>query len=75
MMTDQADSNKLLSAGAVKRRYGDISDMTLWRWLKNNALKFPRPIQINRRRYWQIDELVTWELRQPRSVAKLIDDR
>jgi len=44
----------------VRDRYR-VSDMTIWRWLHDDELKFPRPTVINRRRYWLIEELERWE--------------
>jgi predicted DNA-binding transcriptional regulator AlpA len=44
----------------VRDRY-HVSDMTLWRWMRSPKLKFPHPTVINRRRYWLLDELETWE--------------
>jgi predicted DNA-binding transcriptional regulator AlpA len=49
-----------LPAAAVRARYG-VSDMTLWRWLRNEALGFPTPIRINQRRFWKLAELESWE--------------
>jgi len=49
-----------LPAGAVRARYG-VSDMSLWRWLRDEALGFPAPIRINRRRFWKLAELEAWE--------------
>jgi predicted DNA-binding transcriptional regulator AlpA len=49
-----------LPAGAVRARYG-VSDMSLWRWLRDDALGFPAPIRINRRRFWKLAELEAWE--------------
>jgi hypothetical protein len=40
-----------LTAGQVRGRYG-ITDMTLWRWLRDPELGFPQPVTIRRRRYW-----------------------
>jgi hypothetical protein len=48
----------------VKRRYGDVSDMALWRWLHNPKVNFPKPTIINRRRYWRVAELEAWERRR-----------
>lgn len=53
--------NEYLTASNVRKRYGDISDMTLWRWLNDPKLHFPRPIVINRRRLFPRAELETWE--------------
>ena len=44
----------------VRQRY-DVSDMTIWRWLHNDELQFPKPTIINRRRYWLLEELEAWE--------------
>lgn len=49
-----------LAAARVRRRYG-ISDMTLWRWLADARIAFPRPIYIGRRRYWRLADLTAWE--------------
>ena len=46
-------SERLLTAKAVMARFGGITTMTLWRWLKDENLTFPRPIYIGRRRYFQ----------------------
>jgi hypothetical protein len=50
-----------LPAAQVKRRYGDITDMTLWRWLHDKALGFPQPAEIAGRRYWRLSELQRFE--------------
>jgi predicted DNA-binding transcriptional regulator AlpA len=44
----------------VHDRY-NVSEMTIWRWLHNAELKFPKPTVINRRRYWLLEELEQWE--------------
>lgn len=56
-----------LSSAAVRARYGGRSDMTLWRWLADDELGFPKPIRIQRRRFWRLSELQEWETRQARS--------
>lgn len=52
--------HKLVSATSVRNDLGGISDMTLWRWLNNPALNFPKPIYITRRRYWRDVEVSAW---------------
>jgi predicted DNA-binding transcriptional regulator AlpA len=42
----------LMTAAQVRAEFGGISDMTLWRWLKDEELDFPQPIVINGRRYF-----------------------
>ena len=56
----------LLPARKTQQRY-DIADRTLDRWLAAPALNFPRPVVINRRRYFRIRELQAWE--RQRAVA------
>jgi len=50
-----------LNAAQVRARYGGVSDMTLWRWLRDKELGFPKPRRINRLRYWNDSELTEWE--------------
>jgi len=39
-----------MTATEVRHYFGDISDMTLFRWLRDERLAFPKPIVVNRRR-------------------------
>ena len=49
------------TAAQVRARYGNVSDMSLYRWVRNPSLGFPSPININGRRYWRIADLQAWE--------------
>jgi predicted DNA-binding transcriptional regulator AlpA len=49
-----------LTAVQVRQRYGNASDMWLWRRLHDDS-NFPRPIKIRKRRYWKLSELIAWE--------------
>lgn len=53
-------TNKRIQANAVRELCGDISDMSLWRWLNNPDLSFPKPIYIGRRRYWKEADVLAW---------------
>lgn len=53
-------TSKLLTATAVRDALGGVSDMTLWRWLNDPALNFPKPIYIARRRYWREADVSDW---------------
>jgi predicted DNA-binding transcriptional regulator AlpA len=57
------DTQTYLPAAQVRARYG-VSDMSLWRWLKNEDLAFPHPIRINNRRFWRLSDLRAWEASQ-----------
>jgi predicted DNA-binding transcriptional regulator AlpA len=57
-------SRLYLSGPDICRRYG-VSDMTLWRWLRDALLAFPQPaMRVKDRRYWLETDLVNWERAQ-----------
>lgn len=45
--------NDLIPARTVRNRFGGVSSMTLWRWVRDENLGFPQPIAINKVRYWK----------------------
>ena len=51
---------KLISATTVREICGGISDMSLWRWLNDPNLDFPKPLYISRRRYWREAAVDAW---------------
>jgi hypothetical protein len=55
--------NVRLPIGRLCRRYG-VTARTVSRWLDNEQLGFPRPIVINRRRYWDEAMLAIWDRQQ-----------
>jgi len=55
---------RLLTAKQVRQRCGNISDMSLWRWLESETLGFPKPVYIMRRRFWDADEVEEFIARQ-----------
>ncbi len=59
------------TAASVRARYDDISDMTLWRWLQDEELSFPKPILIKGRRYWRWSNLDAWDAAQVTSSTDL----
>ena len=54
------DAPRLISASDVRKMIGNVSDMTIWRWLKDEKLSFPKPIYVQRRRFWRESELLSW---------------
>jgi predicted DNA-binding transcriptional regulator AlpA len=67
--TDAAE--QFLPARQVWERYG-VTQMCLWRWLKDADLKFPQPMRIGRLRYWRLSDLAAWErARIGKSVAEI----
>jgi predicted DNA-binding transcriptional regulator AlpA len=69
MQSDQT----YLPAADVRKRYG-VSDMSLWRWLNNEALGFPRPIRINKRRFWRLNQLEGWEASRASSQRSMVPE-
>lgn len=55
------DAAIYITSKRVRKRYDDISDMTLWRWLRDPSMSFPKPMIINRRRYWLESDLDAWD--------------
>ena len=54
----------LMTAAQVREHFGGISEMTLHRWMRNEALGFPQPIVIHRRRFWRRSDIAAFEARQ-----------
>jgi hypothetical protein len=67
-MTQESDA--YLSARDVRRRYGDRSDTSLWRWVRDPNLQFPKPIYIQKFRYWRLADLIAWEQSLSREAIK-----
>jgi hypothetical protein len=53
MNTEQA---KLIPAILVQARYGNVTLMTIHRWLAGST-GFPHPVKINGRNYWRTSDL------------------
>ncbi len=70
-VTDRAcgDDDRFLPARAVWERY-DVTSMSIWRWLRDPAMGFPRPVLFGRLRYWKLSELLAWEASRPRASAQ-----
>jgi hypothetical protein len=56
-----------LTARQTRERYGRVSDMWIFRRLKDGS-GFPKPHLIAARRFWKLSELVAWE--RARASAK-----
>ena len=66
---------RLITASAVRAMLGGVSDMSLWRWLADPTLDFPRPIRIASRRYWREAEIIAWiDMRAAARAGEAIAD-
>lgn len=58
------DEDCLIPAAQVRRLCGNVSDMTLYRWITGQGLKtsvnFPQPTKIAGRRYWWRSGVIDW---------------
>lgn len=52
--------SEFVTSNYIITRYR-ITAMTLWRWIKSDNVNFPKPIYINKRRYFRIDDVMKWE--------------
>lgn len=46
----QPSNDVVLPSAEVRRRFGGVSNMTIWRWIEAGIL--PPPIKINKRNFW-----------------------
>lgn len=56
--TDYPHPERRINAATVRSICGNVSDMTLWRWLDQRD--FPKPVYIAKRRYWRESDIVNW---------------
>jgi predicted DNA-binding transcriptional regulator AlpA len=54
------NTQRRIQAAAVRQLCGGVSDMALWRWLNDSKMNFPKPVYINRRRFWLEIEICAW---------------
>jgi hypothetical protein len=59
VMSEQSN-DCFLTARQTRARYGNVSDMWLHRRLHDTS-GFPQPVVIFGRRFWRLNDLLTWE--------------
>jgi hypothetical protein len=52
----------------LKQRYGGVSDMWVFRRLRDDS-GFPQPMLIRGRRFWRLSDLAKWERTRARPEA------
>lgn len=55
------ENDTLITAPQLRTRYGNISDMTLFRWERDPRMNFPKPVRINKRKYFSLAQVIEWE--------------
>ena len=68
--TPDPKQHTFLPSRGVKRRYGNCSDMTIWRWQNDPAMNFPKPYYFGRLKYWRVDELEAFDGSRPQETTK-----
>jgi predicted DNA-binding transcriptional regulator AlpA len=61
-------TSSYLTGPQVKERY-QISEMTLWRWVRDEKMGFPQPLVLNRRKLFDADALAEWERQRVKGAA------
>jgi predicted DNA-binding transcriptional regulator AlpA len=48
-----------------------VSDMTIWRWMRDPQVAFPRAIKLGRsgRNFWWFPAILEWELKRAESTS------
>jgi hypothetical protein len=54
-----------LTSRQVRERYGNVSDMWLYRREKDRASGFPGPLRVRGRKFWKLSELLRFEASLP----------
>lgn len=57
-----------ITAADLQKRYR-ISNVTLWRWLNDAKLNFPKPTTIGRLRLWRRADVSAWEVHHQGAAA------
>ena len=60
--------DRFLTTRQVRARYGDASEMWIWRRLQDTS-GFPKPMEICGRRFWKLSDLIVWERSRCRDVT------
>ena len=70
--TQILDEDTLLTSKQVRARVGSVSDMCIWRWMRDDRVQFPKPMQMNRRNYWRLGDLRRWQAEQAERAQQKI---
>ena len=59
-ISPDSDDDTLLNSAQARAKVGGVTDMTLWRWMRDDRVKFPIPIKLNRINYWRQGDVRRW---------------
>ena len=58
------DDDTWLTSAQTRARTGGVSNMCLWRWMRDEKVQFPAPVKINGRNYWRLGDVRRWQVEQ-----------
>lgn len=58
MQFDHTD--RLMTSRQLREALGGISEMTIWRYERDESLGFPKALRIRKRRYWRVADVEQW---------------
>jgi len=64
-----ADDDVLLTSTQVRARVGGVTTMCIWRWMRDDRVKFPAPVKINARNYWRLGDLRQWQSERGKKIV------
>ncbi|MBY4589459.1 DNA-binding protein [Rhizobium redzepovicii] len=67
-MKQEHSSREYLTGRQVADRY-QITPVSLYRWERDERLRFPQPMVVNRRKLFKVVELVAWERERAKERA------
>jgi predicted DNA-binding transcriptional regulator AlpA len=70
-----SEDARYLTAGQVRVRFGGVSDMWLWRYMRDHG--FPKPARFGGRtsaRHWLLSDIEKWERQRTHRLSTVPDD-
>jgi predicted DNA-binding transcriptional regulator AlpA len=53
-------AERYISAAELRQRI-PVSDMTIWRWLRDSKMGFPQPVKFGQQNFWWLPTVQEWE--------------
>ncbi len=70
-MQPATDDETLLNSAQTRRMVGGVSEMCIWRWSRDEGVRFPRPdVVMNRRKYWFRATIRRWQAERAAATQK-----
>jgi predicted DNA-binding transcriptional regulator AlpA len=57
----QADDDTWLNSQQARSHVGGVTNMCLWRWMRDPRVVFPLPVKMNSRNYWRLGDIRKWQ--------------